>query len=144
MMISKLKSALSLPVSRRCFLGAAALASLAPGVMARTSLPPWAEEAADAAAPLAAACFRHPFVQGLADGSLSEERFLFYIGQNIHYLKAYQQSLRALAKRMRKPAHRRRFEAWADETVQTEAWSKDIFKSFSSRSSQIPAISPTT
>ena len=53
-------------------------------------------EAAGAAAPIAAACVNHPFVRGLADGSLSEERFLYYLGQNIHYLVNYRRALSAL------------------------------------------------
>ena len=38
---------------------------------------------------LAQACLLHPFVQGLADGSLSRERFAYYVGQDVFFLKAF-------------------------------------------------------
>ena len=38
---------------------------------------------------LAQASLNHPFVQGLADGSLSRERFAYYVGQDAFYLHAF-------------------------------------------------------
>lgn len=38
---------------------------------------------------LAQASLNHPFVQGIADGSLSKERFTYYIGQDVFFLKAF-------------------------------------------------------
>ncbi len=38
---------------------------------------------------LAQACLNHPFVQGLADGSLSRDRFAYYVGQDVFFLKAF-------------------------------------------------------
>jgi len=38
---------------------------------------------------LAQACRDHPFVQGLADGSLPRERFADYVGQDAFYLEAF-------------------------------------------------------
>ena len=38
---------------------------------------------------LALACLNHPFVQGLADGSLSKDRFSYYVGQDVFFLKAF-------------------------------------------------------
>lgn len=38
---------------------------------------------------LAEACLRHPFVQGLADGSLPKERFAFYLAQDAFFLVAF-------------------------------------------------------
>ena len=38
---------------------------------------------------LARACLNHPFVQGIADGSLSKERFSYYVGQDVFFLKAF-------------------------------------------------------
>lgn len=134
-------------ISRRRLLWGAALTavgSVAPSVHAYGLMRPWAEEAAGLAAPLAAACVNHPFVKGLADGSLSEERFLYYIGQNIHYLMAYQKSLRALAQRMTKAEHRERFEAWADETAMTEQYTRDVYAKMSPRMPDVLVVSPTT
>lgn len=38
---------------------------------------------------LAQACLNHPFVQGIADGSLSRERFAYYVGQDAFFLEAF-------------------------------------------------------
>jgi thiaminase/transcriptional activator TenA len=38
---------------------------------------------------LAQASLNHPFVQGLADGSLSRELFIYYVGQDVFFLKAF-------------------------------------------------------
>lgn len=38
---------------------------------------------------LAIACLHHPFVQGLADGSLSKEIFSYYVGQDAFFLEAF-------------------------------------------------------
>jgi len=38
---------------------------------------------------LARASLEHPFVQGLADGTLSRERFAYYLGQDAFYLRAF-------------------------------------------------------
>lgn len=38
---------------------------------------------------LADACLRHPFVRGLADGSLPTEVFARYVAQDVYYLKAF-------------------------------------------------------
>ena len=38
---------------------------------------------------LAQSSLNHPFVQGLADGSLSKERFAYYVGQDVFFLKAF-------------------------------------------------------
>ncbi|HVB09136.1 MAG TPA: TenA family protein [Bacillota bacterium] len=35
------------------------------------------------------ACLRHPFLRGIADGTLPRGRFLFYVGQDAFYLDAY-------------------------------------------------------
>jgi thiaminase/transcriptional activator TenA len=37
----------------------------------------------------ATACLRHPFLRGIADGTLPRPRFLFYVGQDAFYLDAY-------------------------------------------------------
>lgn len=131
------------PLSRRTLLGAAALTLMTP-VRAYGLMRPWAEEAAGLAAPIAAACVNHPFVKGLADGTLSEERFVYYLGQNIHYLMNYQKALSALAKRLQKPEHRTRFEAWAEETAATEQYTRDVFASVSRRMPDVLVVSPTT
>ncbi|MBD1832853.1 TenA family protein [Cyanobacteria bacterium FACHB-472] len=38
---------------------------------------------------LAQACLKHPFVQGIADGTLPQERFAYYVGQDAFFLEAF-------------------------------------------------------
>lgn len=38
---------------------------------------------------LANACLRHPFVQGIGDGSLSHDRFAYYVGQDAFFLESF-------------------------------------------------------
>lgn len=38
---------------------------------------------------LAQASLEHPFVQGIADGTLPRERFVYYVGQDAFYLEAF-------------------------------------------------------
>ena len=43
----------------------------------------------DRAAELAERCVRHPFVEGLGDGTLTEEIFKRYVAQDAYFLRAY-------------------------------------------------------
>lgn len=38
---------------------------------------------------LAQACLNHPFVQGIADGSLSPDKFAYYVGQDAFFLESF-------------------------------------------------------
>lgn len=60
----------------------------------------WSGQAVKAAEKILEACCRHPFTQGLADGTLPKKAFLFYVIQNVHYLTGYAASLHALAGRV--------------------------------------------
>jgi thiaminase/transcriptional activator TenA len=48
-----------------------------------------AEELWQAHHDLAIACLRHPFVQGIGDGSLPKEKFAYYVGQDAFFLEAF-------------------------------------------------------
>ena len=43
----------------------------------------------NANADLAEACLRHPFVRGMADGSLAREAFKRYVAQDVFFLDAF-------------------------------------------------------
>ena len=47
--------------------------------------------------PIYRAILTHPFVMGLVDGTLSEDRFRFYVIQDAHYLRGFAKSLAAAA-----------------------------------------------
>lgn len=38
---------------------------------------------------LAQACLEHPFVQGIADGTLDRKKFAYYVGQDAFFLEAF-------------------------------------------------------
>jgi thiaminase/transcriptional activator TenA len=48
-------------------------------------------------APIYKKTLEHPYLRGLADGSLPKSRFQFYLGQDSLYLRAYGQALNVLA-----------------------------------------------
>src|SRR5215470_3538899 len=52
-----------------------------------------------AMAPIYAAILRHPFLTGLTDGSLPQERFIFYAVQDALYLREFARSLALAAAR---------------------------------------------
>ncbi|MDR1315147.1 MAG: thiaminase II [Deltaproteobacteria bacterium] len=55
----------------------------------------WSLKAWRAAAPVLEKILEHPFINGLLDGTLPRERFLFYIGQDALYLADYGRLLAA-------------------------------------------------
>src|SRR5215216_3694649 len=58
----------------------------------------------EAAAPVFAAILEHPFLRGLTDGSLPEERFHVYVKQDSLYLREYARCL-ALASAKAQTSH---------------------------------------
>ena len=57
----------------------------------------WSESIREAAAPQYGRILRHPFICGLADGSLPAECFARYLAQDELYLPAYGSMLHRLA-----------------------------------------------
>lgn len=60
----------------------------------------WSDRAWEAALPVYEKILEHPFVRALADGSLPEERFRFYIRQDALYLDGYARRLAHVAARL--------------------------------------------
>lgn len=48
-----------------------------------------AEQLWETSKPIALDCLEHPFVQGIGDGSLSHEKFAYYVGQDAFFLEAF-------------------------------------------------------
>jgi thiaminase (transcriptional activator TenA) len=58
--------------------------------------PPFTESLWAAVGPIYEAILRHPFLTGLADGTLPRDRFAFYITQDSLYLRQFARALAAL------------------------------------------------
>jgi thiaminase/transcriptional activator TenA len=57
---------------------------------------PWSAQLWRAAEPVYAAILEHPFLRGLADGTLPEAAFRYYLAQDAHYLRDYAHALAAV------------------------------------------------
>jgi thiaminase/transcriptional activator TenA len=79
------------------------------------------------AEPLWRAQLEHPFVQGLADGTLEPERFDFFLRQDYLFLLDYVRVLELAAERAPRPELARRFAELAETTATTEL---DLHRSF--------------
>lgn len=80
----------------------------------------WSDEAWEAALPVYGKILEHPFVRALADGSLSEERFRFYIRQDALYLDGYARRLAHVAARLPRKEQAERFLHFALDGIEVE------------------------
>jgi thiaminase/transcriptional activator TenA len=87
-------------------------------------------ELREAAAPVWEAHVRHPFVQGIGDGTLPEERFRFYVRQDYLFLTDYGRLLALGAARAPRLQWMRRFAALAQSVLETEM---DLHRQFAAR-----------
>jgi len=74
----------------------------------------------DAVAPIYRAIIEHPFNRELADGTLSEERFRFYIQQDALYLVDFGRALAIVGGRSETPERMLDFVRFAEEAVVVE------------------------
>ena len=79
-----------------------------------------AAELRSAAADVWEAQHAHPFVRGIADGTLDERRFRFYVRQDYRFLIDYGRLLALGAARAPRVAEMRRFAALAQSVLETE------------------------
>jgi thiaminase (transcriptional activator TenA) len=79
------------------------------------------DEAWEQIAPIRAAIYAHPFLQGLADGSLPRPLFQQYLIQDSHYLADYARVLALVSARAPDAAARLEFSDGAKVAVQVEA-----------------------
>jgi thiaminase (transcriptional activator TenA) len=77
-------------------------------------------ELREAAAPVWEAQLAHPFVRGIGDGTLPEDRFRFYVRQDYLFLIDYGRLLALGAARAPRLAWMRRFAALAESVLETE------------------------
>ena len=132
-------------ISRRLLLSAAAAASAGFAHPSRAYVP-WHKEAfSEVQADIKSLC-SHPFILGLINGSLKQECFLWYLCQNRHYLAGYEKSLRTLALRMKTAKSRKQLLCWAEDTVATDLWTRDVIDEFSKgkNTASYALLRPTT
>ena len=53
----------------------------------------WTQQLWQAVEPTYQAILDHPFLHGLTDGSLTPDRFAYYVAQDAHYLRDYARAL---------------------------------------------------
>jgi thiaminase/transcriptional activator TenA len=70
--------------------------------------------------PVYATILEHPFIKQLADGSLSQERFAFYMQQDAHYLQDFSRALAITGTRAEEPEERRAFLEFAHGAIVVE------------------------
>jgi len=103
----------------------------------------WTAESWERIAPLYQKIISHPFNQELMEGSLSLNRFTYYIGQDAHYLMEFGRALAIIAGRMENPNHMLAFSRFATGAVVVErALHAGYFKTFQIEKQEAP--SPTT
>ncbi|MDH6307517.1 thiaminase/transcriptional activator TenA [Dysgonomonas sp. PFB1-18] len=90
----------------------------------------WSEEAWQAAKPVYDKIIEQPFINGLINGTLAEEKFIFYIRQDALYLAEYGKVLTAIASRLNKPEHIEAFIHFAGDSMAVE---KALHESFVSK-----------
>ena len=87
-------------------------------------------ELREASAPVWEAHLNHPFVRGIGDGSLPEERFRFYVRQDYLFLIDYGRLLALACARAPRIEWMRRFAALAGSVLETEM---DLHRAFAAR-----------
>ena len=80
----------------------------------------WSEEAWKASEDIYEKILQHPFVKGLADGTLPAEKFRFYIEQDALYLRQYFRVLSHIASRLDDISEAETFIKFASDGVAVE------------------------
>ncbi|MDF7675194.1 thiaminase II [Neisseriaceae bacterium ESL0693] len=80
----------------------------------------WTSEAIDAIEPVYQQIMAHPFIQQLADGSLSMTKFRYYMEQDALYLAQYRKIMAAIAAKCDDGQHQRQFLHFAAATIEAE------------------------
>lgn len=99
----------------------------------------WSENAWKAAEGIYNSILQQAFIKELADGSLAEEKFLFYLGQDAHYLNTYCRSLAHVASRLKRNEDVEAFLRFASDGIFVE---RALHESFL-KGKVLPPMSPT-
>lgn len=134
--------------SRRNCLQLAGLTLLLPTELLYASKPKslWRTQALQGAQPCVRALCRHPFLTQVFAGTLSKERFVAYLCQNILYLANYAKCLAALENRLCAlpgfAVHCQNLQTWAKETEALRRWSIEYASDLSGRTTDPAGIEP--
>ncbi|MEY5041669.1 MAG: thiaminase [Bacteroidota bacterium] len=102
----------------------------------------WSEKTWQESAEIFDKILNQSFNQDLMQGTLTEDRFYFYIQQDIYYLKEYGKTLAVIGSRLQNDEHIQAFYQFANSAMQVEnALHESYVKQFSNFSP--PPISPT-
>lgn len=85
-----------------------------------TGKPKWSDKAWRAALPIYQEILNHPFVRQLAEGTLTKERFIFYIEQDSIYVENYCRVLSHIASRLPRQEHIADFLRFASVGIEVE------------------------
>src|SRR6185295_18622287 len=96
----------------------------------RLGVTSFSAELREAAAPVWERHVAHPFVAGIGDGSLPEEKFRFYVRQDYLFLIDYGRLLALAAARAPRLEWMRRFSALAQSVLESEM---DLHRQFAAR-----------
>ena len=101
----------------------------------------WSEKTWQESAEIFDKILNQSFNQDLMQGTLTEDRFYFYIQQDIYYLKEYGKTLAVIGSRLQNDEHIQAFYQFANSAMQVEnALHESYVKQFSNFSP--PPISP--
>ena len=88
----------------------------------------WSGKAWRAALPAFQPILTHPFITGLADGTLPQDVFAHYIRQDELYLEGYARSLSDIAERLPRKAHRELMHGFINDTIAIERYMHELYQ----------------
>ncbi len=98
-----------------------ALALLSSALCAAAAPPPLTQQMWEEAKPIYDATLEHPYLKGLADGSLPKASFQFYLAEDAKYLHAFSEALTSLAKKAPRRAWAATLRKHATEAIDAES-----------------------
>ena len=93
----------------------------------------WSGEAWKAALPVFKNILAHPFVTGLADGTLPQDVFAHYIRQDALYLESYARTMSAIAVRLPKQEQRDLMTGFIRDTLAAERYMHELYQSMNEK-----------
>ena len=93
----------------------------------------WSGEAWRAALPVFKKILVHPFVAGLADGTLPQDVFAYYIRQDALYLESYARTMSAIAVRLPRQEQRDLMTGFIKDTLAAERYMHELYQSMNEK-----------